>query len=245
METPHPICGRILIRPPSTQYPDGRVVNPSWDNEQVGKMATQSPLFERQILRLQQDSKYRWKIHLKDTDDFRNDDFSAFIAKLGQPCEQLVGMEVERLCSRCSAMWYFQIVPSKVYLATYATDRKGHAIASSSQISTTSSVPTPTSGNSEFRVVTSSETSGSERKHWCWNSKGDHTSRETSLKLANIALVLGWKEVFKRELKTVVWNWPQETLGEPDTPIHYLQKDSAKGLNSKSRWEFDSGTGKG
>jgi hypothetical protein len=151
-------------------------------------------------------------------------------------------MEVERLCSRCSAMWHFQIVPSKVHLATYATDREGNPIASSSQVSTTSSVPTPTSGNSAFRVVTSSETSGSEREHWCWNKNCDHTSRETSLKLANIALVLGWREVFNKELKTVVWNWPQETLGEPDTPIHYLQKDSAKGLNSKSRWEFDSGT---
>lgn len=239
METPHTICGRILI-----PCPDERVVNPSWNNEQVGKIATQSPLFERQILRLQQDSKYKWTIHLKDTDDFRNDEFSAFIAKLGQPCEQSTGMGVERLCSRCSAMWYFQIVPSKVHLATFATNAEGHSIASGSQVSTISSVPTPASGNSASRVVTSSETSGSERERWCWNSNGDHTSRETSLKLANVALVLGWKEVFKKELKTVVWNWPQETLGEPDTPIHYLQKDSAKGLNSKSRREFDGGTGK-
>jgi hypothetical protein len=222
------------------------VANPSWNNQQVNKIASQSPLFERQILRLLQDSRYVWRIPLKDTDDFHEVDLGLFIAKLGQPQgrNSSNGMEVKDLCSRCSAMWYFEIVPSKVHLASYATGRDGRTIASSSPVPNASPTYPLASGDLTSQIPTSSETSGSERENWCWNNNGDHASRETSLELANIALVLRWREVFMKEIKTVVWNWPKETLREPNTPIHYLQKDSVKGLNSELPQNAPGGAGK-
>jgi hypothetical protein len=231
MEASHAICARIQI-----SYPDGRIKNPAWNNEQVNKLTKQSPLFERQLLRLMQDEQHVWKIELKETDDFYDVDLDPFIVNLGRPQgrNSSNGMEVNSLSRRCSAMWYFEVVPSKVHLASYATGNDGETIASNSPTPITSSTPTLVSGNSASRAPTVSESSSSESESWCWHHNDDHKSPETSLKLANIALVLDWREVFRREIKTVVWNWrPRETLADPKTPVDCLRRDGVKGLNSK------------
>jgi hypothetical protein len=230
---PHDICARVQIL-----YPDGTTKYPAWNDQQVNRITKQSPLFERQVLRLMQDKQYVWKILLKETDDFYDDEFDlgAFIANLGRPQgrNSSNGMEVNRLSRRCSAMWYFEVVPSKVHLASYATGSNGETIASNSPTPRTSSAPTLASADSVSREPTVSESSGSESESWCWNNNSDHKSPETSLKLANIALVLDWREVFKREIKTVIWNWqPKQTLADTNTPVDCLRKDGVKGLNSK------------
>jgi len=234
MDTPHAICARVEISyPRTTQYPEGNAVHPAWNREQVNKIAEQSPLFERQVLRLTQDSSYVWRIVLKETDEFHDiEHLATFIVNLGRPQERNSSdrMEVNSLSSRCSAMWHFEVLPSKVHLASCATDVAGRTIASNSPIPTISSTPTVASGDSPSPVPTTSESSGGERQPWCWDNSGDHQSPETSLKLANIALVLGWKEVFRREIKTVIWNWPRHTTADNNPSIHCLQKDGAPGV---------------
>jgi hypothetical protein len=249
----HAVCARIQIsHPHSTQYPSGKVVTPTWSGEQLewfNKIAKQSPLFERQVLRLLQDSEYVWKIQLKETDEFYDDDLDlgTFIPNLGclQGRNSTTGMEVKRLSRRCSALWHFEVLPSKVHLASYITDGDGKTIASTSPTPTTSSAATVASaGGSASRAATALENIGSERVPWCWDDNGDRQSLETSLKLANIALVLGLKDVFRREIKTVIWNWPKETTADKNPSVKCLRKDGTpgvKGLNGELQQKLDTG----
>jgi hypothetical protein len=224
----HAICKRIRI-----SCPDGRSENPTWSDEEVAKIQRQSPLFERQVLRLLQNTEHVWKIEAKVEDGFHEvDNLGLFITNLGR--SQVIEMEVEELSSRCSAMWYFEVVPSRVHLASCARDSTGKVIASSSATAITSSTPSVASPGAAHAVSNGSAQSGSQPNIWCWNYHGGHSSPDTPLKLTNIALVLNWREVFQREIKSVIWNWPGRPPRDTNTPIRYLQEDDVKGLNCKS-----------
>lgn len=222
--------------PPSTQYPEGSAVSPEWNEEQhelfINEVAKQSPLFERQLMRLFQDSQYEWKIQVKETDEFHDDDLDlgSFIPSLGRKSCQ--GMKINSLSRRCSALWHFQVLPSEVQLASSIIDDTGQKIITSipPTLSTSSETTLTSASSSATPSETVSEDLGSERGSWCWDIKCDHPSRETSLKLANIALVLNLKDVFKKEIKTVIWNWPKESAADKNPTIPCLQKDNTLGV---------------
>lgn len=231
MGTSHYICARVHI-----SYPNGSKEIPKWTDEQVNKIMKQSPLFERQILRLMQYPQYVWNIKPEEKDGFHDvSNLGHFIANLGrQPASQSeVAMEIAWLSSRCSALWYFEVVPSKVYIASQARDTNGTIIDPIAAIPITSSQTTLASGGSGSPVATVPGNSNREPSQFCWNYGCNLKSKETSLPLANVALILDWREVFKRQIKTVIWDWPKQTLAGTNTPIEFLQHDGVEGLDSK------------
>lgn len=236
MTTAETICARVRI-----SLRDGNsitVTNPSWTSEQINRIVQQSPVFERQILRLLHSNQYVWDIEPADRDGFDTVAVDKFMGDLGRPPESDVEikMEIEALLSRCCAIWYFEVVPSRFRVASHAIDNDNNGTVMAQKDTATprtSSVPTRMSGGSGSSVPTSSANSITELDTWCWNCESGHPSQETALKLANIALILNWEEVFKREIKRVIWNWNGESL-ERGTPVERLQQDGPEGLQSRS-----------
>lgn len=232
MAPPHDICARVHI-----SCPNSSVETPKWTDKQIKKIMKQSPLFERQILRLIHDPQYVWNIKPEEKDGFHEvDDLAHFIASLGRPpaSQSEDAMEITRLSSRCSALWYFEFVPSKVYIASRAKDREGTIIVPKTATAITSSSNSLAIRGSGSTVGTVPWNANREPPQFCWNYVCNLESKETSLPLANVALILNWREVFKRQIKTVIWDWPKQTTAGTTTTIKFLQLDGAEGLASKS-----------
>jgi hypothetical protein len=170
--------------------------------------------------------QYEWKIAPQKTDGFDDATADLLIDNLGLPVSEVgSAMEVKALSKLCSAMWYFQIVPSRYHGVRLVTDASGVMAQNASP--TLSPALTPVTGGPGPLA--------SEPAHWCWNSESND-STETSLKLANIALVLGRREMFEREIKTVIWNWADETrAGTATTPVQCLRNEGVEGLDSTSQ----------
>lgn len=209
MDAIHDICARVRI-----VYRDGTFRTPTWNNKQIDEIVRRSPVFEGHINRLLLLNEYVWKIEPRETDGFDDLAVHFLIDNLGrhEANEVWNGIGVESLSEKCSAMWYFEVVPSRFNVASHVTDADGKVIADNA-------APTILAG----------ESAG-----WCWNCVSIHRSPETSLKLANIALVLGWREVFRREIKTVIWDWTEQTLAGTKTRVECLQNNGVRGLDSMS-----------
>lgn len=234
MTTAHAICARVRIL-----YQDGSLKSPSWTSEQIDEILQQSPVFERQILRLLHNSQYVWNIKPANTDGFDDIAVNDFMGDLGRPPESDVEnrVKLEGLSSRCCAIWHFEVIPSKFHIASHATDNDGkvlaHKDAATPKTLSVSTLASGGSGGSGSSVPTSPGNSSTELELWCWNCESDHSSQEIALKLANIALILDWKEAFRREIKTVIWNWQGVSFKDTGTPVERLQNDGPEGLQGE------------
>ncbi|KAM7215153.1 hypothetical protein V8F06_009471 [Rhypophila decipiens] len=65
---------------------------------------------------------------------------------------------------------------------------------------------------------------------WCWNEPTNPHAYETDLHLANCAFILDWRGVFRRAIRTVVWETrPADIVLH--TPVKYLKLTGPEGIN--------------
>ncbi|KAH7342597.1 hypothetical protein BKA65DRAFT_478469 [Rhexocercosporidium sp. MPI-PUGE-AT-0058] len=195
--------------------------------DEVASMLNKSPAIDLQILQIKNEAQPRWTICLKTcfgkdvSEYFGSDTVDLLLRNLGGQPTVGGSMEVEKYSEYCSAIWHFRVIPDEIDVPRQVTannsvveqsplpDSAGqHILVTEAQ-----PLPSPRRHSSETRVP----------KSWCWERK-PLVPRERARQLANISLVLGWKEVFKAEIETIVWDWSR-TTGSQDvtrTPLKYL-----------------------
>lgn len=178
----------------STPYPL------QWTRRQLRRMLGISPLLDIQLMRSLHDGRYRWQPELGGTHCFGQEDLAMLLNIMSYEGNKLHDvMEVKPFSKLCTAMWYLRVVPDRI------SNRTPSGVVERNLVSNTFNVK-ETWIVKDALPYPAAVTDTGEDPIRCWNQQG-RESQETSYRLANIAFVLGWKEVFAEGLKTVVWNW--------------------------------------
>ncbi|KAK0735077.1 hypothetical protein B0T26DRAFT_746901 [Lasiosphaeria miniovina] len=213
-----PICERVLIKW------EGNVrtsITPAWAPGRVEVLSAVSPLIRARVDDLRCRPHHRWEPVISKSDGFDADTATRVLNEIG-PETANRRQTVDLLCLEANVMWFFEVVAKQLRACPTweATDGDGGLIASKS--------------NSRHAVRKSQASQSSRSSQWqCWYSETAHWSRLTALQLANIALVLEWDDVFKRELKTVVWDWTNASEAVLETPVERLKATGEEGLDKR------------
>lgn len=227
-QTIDPICQRIAI---ITRGEDGtrRHKRITWRPDQVRIARTISIEWRLKLSDLRDDENLRWDLeHVEQRDGFDGPAVEYLMNMVGAPRSLALRHDtrfsIESLSRYASAIWVFKVVPSR--FPTSDAPCTGWFVESDNKDVAHGDLP--------GSVTPSSRSSGSSGPlpSWCWHGQPLYGSTEMSLKLANIAFVFGWREVFKREIKTVIWNWPNTTAAGLVTPVEVLKQEGIHGLAS-------------
>lgn len=200
-----------------------------WTTSQVERMLGKSPLVDGQLLKFLHSRQYKWRLNLGGTDCFDKEDLILLFKIMGCEESELHDfMEIKPFSRLCTAMWYLRVMPHRM------RNRTPFGVVERGLVSNTLNVR-ETWIAKDAQPYPPAVTDTGEEPIRCWNQQG-RESQETSYRLANIAFVLRWKEVFAEEMKTVVWNWTGTGPVAMD-PIACLEVPSSdhhksKGLHS-------------
>jgi len=153
------------------------------------------------------------------------------LRNLGRVDAGVDGMGVEEYSRYCNAIWCFRVDPFRIHVPRriWAERRKrsagGYRTERYSVVKNSTPYPLP--------LDPKEDKSGTSL--WCWNQPL-HVSRESAQRLANISLVLGWDQVFQREIKVLVWDWTGSASTQADlgTPLECLQDHGPQGMDGMS-----------
>ncbi|KAK3393870.1 hypothetical protein B0H63DRAFT_459425 [Podospora didyma] len=197
----------------------------------VNMLSTISPMLQARITRLKHNPGQHWIVVIdKDANGFTVDEAIQVLAWIG-PDKANKRIRLSNLCTISNVMWFFEIIPKYFPACSSweATNDDHRIIASSSEV-----YQTPPRSRT-------SHSSGSDENWYCWHSRTAHDSRMTALELTNIGLVLEWTDVFKREIKTVVWDWTGSEASVSQavlsTPVELLKSNGNQGLDKQRRIE--------
>lgn len=198
----------------------------SWDSDQVRIAKTISREWRHKLSDLRNDPSQPWEVeHVEQRDGYDSLAVKYLMSKVGRPLSiHHSRIRVESLSSYASALWDYEVVPSR--FPTSESPCTGWWAVENGKDVAHGDLPGSVTPSSH-----SSQSSGASPS-WCWHSQPRYGSAELSLKLVNIALVFGWRDVLRREIKTVIWNWPNATAAELTTPVEVLKKEGIHGLAS-------------
>ncbi|KAK4172326.1 hypothetical protein QBC36DRAFT_338126 [Triangularia setosa] len=223
-QPPDPVCQSILICPPNKG--DGsNGVTPDWTPERVRLLCSLSPLIKTRVEELRLHSELWWTPVVGDGID---ESTAIRVLDLVGPGTAGRKQRVSLLSQECNAMWAFQINPTlfPASLTWQAVDDDGQLAASRTVV------------RKAARRSYASISSSSSSPRFCWQTEPGSRSRLTSLQLANIAIVLEWEEAFKREIRTVIWDWTGQSQVLA-TPVGCLQAHGPRGLEAQRKIEKD------
>ncbi|KAK0630211.1 hypothetical protein B0T17DRAFT_527864 [Bombardia bombarda] len=206
------ICQRIRIAHPSDGEGPGRSYStPRWTEARVQEIKTMSPILKVRIDELERYPESEpWYVDPEFGDGIDRTTAYKTLDIIGAQNVTVQGTP-SNLSDYCSGLWYFEIIPRRFPSCRRwtATDDNNHIISRTQQ------------GGNQVPPG------------WCWHNPVGHRSRETCLHLANSALVLGWKEVFKREIRTIIWDWTETSPNDFLTPVKRLMFGPSDGLKNR------------
>ncbi|KAK3389951.1 hypothetical protein B0H63DRAFT_464569 [Podospora didyma] len=205
-------------------------IMPSWSSERVQTLSNMSPLIRAHADELRQHPERYWMLVVGDEFD---ETTALRVLSLIGPGSAHRKERVASLCRECNVLWAFQVIPkylpaSQTWLAIDDDgDVAGSKFPGHLRNTTRNTTYAPS-------LASSSQSS----PIWCWSHSEDPSlrrrSRLMSHQLANIALILEWDEVFRREMKTVVWDWTGASpAGVLATPVERLQASGDQGLDAR------------
>ncbi|KAK0710547.1 hypothetical protein B0T21DRAFT_387440 [Apiosordaria backusii] len=222
-QPPDPVCQSIRICPPNKG--DGsNGITPNWTPERVKILCSLSPLIKTRVEELRLHPELWWTPAVGDGID---EGTAIRVLDLVGPGTAGRKQRVSLLSQECNVMWAFQINPTlfPASLTWQAVDDDGQLAASRTVV------------RKAARRSYASLPSSSSNPKFCWQTEPGSRSRLTSLQLANIALVLDWEEAFKREIRTVIWDWTGQSQAVLATPVGCLQAHGPRGLEAQRRVE--------
>ncbi|KAH6724336.1 hypothetical protein BKA61DRAFT_27706 [Leptodontidium sp. MPI-SDFR-AT-0119] len=203
--------------------------------DEVALMLNKSPAIDLNLLQIKNDAQPRWTVDLRNcfgedvSKYFGSDTVDSMLRKLGGLATDGDSVDVEEYSKFCSAIWHFRVIPDEIDVARQVTAKK--------PVDEQLLAPDGDGQHTLFEIVRETqpwplplprrhgvETKGPQS--WCWNRK-PRGFRERAHQLANVSLVLGWKEVFKVEIESMVWDWSR-TNGNQDvtrTPLECLRSE--------------------
>ncbi|KAK4183139.1 hypothetical protein QBC35DRAFT_508634 [Podospora australis] len=222
---PDPVCQSIRICPPAKGADDSNAgITPDWTPDRVSILCSISPLIRARVDELRQRPELWWTPVVGD-----GIDESTALRVLGMvgPGTVRRRQRVSALSQECNVMWAFQINPMSLPASQTweAVDDDGQLAASKTMVRKTARRSYPASVSSQSTPK------------WCWQLEPGHRYRLTSLQLANIAMVLQWEEVFKKEIRTVVWDWTGQSQAILSTPVDCLRAQGEGGLDARRKIE--------
>ncbi|KAM7198214.1 hypothetical protein V8F20_006241 [Naviculisporaceae sp. PSN 640] len=239
---PDLICDRIPFGLGRT--PGRRRTVPRWFPIQVVKLMTSSPTVQARInkLKADDDENETWEIRSKPEDGihasvvFEVFDMVATETEM-DPAELKDVAEV--VSQFCNVMWFYEIIPAR-----FPSSKKWTVIDGATELPIGAHEITPdpflhhVTTNGTHHSTISTITAG--RTPWCWERSSSLVLQfggyETTMQLANCALILGWRDVFKRSIKPLIW----ETQPESSiliTPVKYLKQAGPDGLKERRQQE--------
>ncbi|KAK3366749.1 hypothetical protein B0T24DRAFT_681937 [Lasiosphaeria ovina] len=249
-EVPDAICQRIRICSPGgdetpTAATSGLI--PHWTPDRIRVLSAISPMIRAHVEELRQRSDRWWLplvglgdgfdsgVALRVLDAITSSSLSLPPAGMQQQSQNWRTNErVSVLCRNCNVMWFFGVVPRLLPACqswqAVDDDDKHQVIASRN-------MPRQSAASSSRRWSQASLSSQASAPKWCWHSEPGHSARLTCLQIANIALVLQWDEVFRREIKTVVWDWTGTSQAVLHTPVTRLRTHGDYGLDARRKLE--------
>ncbi|KAK4222532.1 hypothetical protein QBC38DRAFT_489606 [Podospora fimiseda] len=226
---PDPVCHRISILAP--RQGDRLVTKegfmPSWSPERIEILCSMSRFIWSNVNELRSNPDSRWLLPLKDEDGFDPQMALRVLDMIG-PDTKNRRQRVSLLSQECNVLWVFQVIPKM-----FPRSQTWEVLDDDGYLAATRTMVRKAAQSYTGSVSGSSSMSSSK---WGWHSEPAHRSRLTSLQLANVALVLEWEEVFKREIKTVVWDWTG-TQATIVTPVERLRSDGENGLDARRKSE--------
>ncbi|KAK3329257.1 hypothetical protein B0H66DRAFT_17539 [Apodospora peruviana] len=218
-----PISYRIRIyRHAGTGTGPGRsYATPEWTKARVENLKSLSPILKSHINELRAGpDNVLWEIEPEAEDGVDRDTALEVLKMLGRG-SGWIGETASEVSRYASGLWFFEVIPDKFPACQSWKVRD----AASGQILGSQTFPPANHGLLP--------------DGWCWNHHITH-SRETCLQLANGALILGWDELFKKEIKVVIWDWSGEPGLTPfGTPVKRLKAGGLEGLNDRRKQEKD------
>ncbi|KAK4160877.1 hypothetical protein QBC43DRAFT_324788 [Cladorrhinum sp. PSN259] len=225
---PDPLCHRIGILPPRhgdrPTNQDGYM--PQWSLERIEVLCSMSRFIWMNINELRANPDLWWMPAIKDGDGFDPQTALRVLDMIG-PDTKNRRQRVSALSQECNVLWVFQVIP-KMFPRSQTwevLDDDGYLTATRTMVRKAGRDTGSVSGSSSMSSP-----------KWGWHSEQAHRTRLTSLQLANIALILEWEEVFKREIKTVIWDWTG-TQAALETPVERLRSEGENGLDVRRKSE--------
>lgn len=200
---------------------------PSWSSERIEVLCSMSRFIWTNINELRLNPDVWWMPVIRDGEGFDAHMALRVLDMIG-PDTKNRRQRVSVLSQECNVLWVFQVIP-KMFPRSQTwevLDDDGYLTATRTMIRK--------AGKSYTGSVSGSSSMSASK--WGWHSEPAHRSRMTSLQLCNIALVLEWEEVFKREIKTVIWDWTG-THASLATPVERLRSEGESGLDGKFSYD--------
>ncbi|KAG4439172.1 hypothetical protein IFR05_005325 [Cadophora sp. M221] len=210
-----------------------QTISSDFSPDEVALVLNKSPAIDLQLFYIKNDAQPRWTVDLQNclgknvSEYFGSDTVDSMLRKLGGRGTDGGSMEVAEYSKFCSAIWHFRVIPDKIDVARQVTAKK--------QVDEQPSALDIDGQHTLFDIVRDTqpwplpqphgiETKGP--KSWCWNRKR-RRFRERAHQLANVSLVLGWKEVLKAEIESMVWDWSRSNGNQnvTRTPLECLRSE--------------------
>jgi len=229
LSTPDPICQRIRIyhdpisAPPGT--PGRSYSTPKWTPAQVERLTTVSPKLKTRIneLRACPTSDRTWDIESGAEDGFDLPTVIDILKMLASEPTVTTDTRVDGtapvVSKHCNVLWSLEVIPTR-----FPSSRLWRVLDDSHKVI----------GSYYHPLAPVTTNSTHEPSGWCWNEPSSHHTLATALQLSNCYLILGWEDLFKESIKSVIWDWTW-TGTVFHTPVKHLKATGRDGLNSKQK----------
>ncbi|KAM7182688.1 hypothetical protein V8F33_014106 [Rhypophila sp. PSN 637] len=240
LETPDPICQRIQISTgPRYRHSGGPGrQRPQWSPRQVKRLTAVSPALQARVNRLIVDSDGGnvWPIESRPDDGISANIASHVLDMIAfnEPARNEIEDEASVVSQYCNILWFFEAIPTRfptcdLWAVIDSPDTRN--------IIGALHLPPPlrhiATNGTDYSHLSFSATG---HPTCCWSHPSSPYPYETALHLANCALILNWKEAFRRAIKPVIWETgPAEAVLV--TPVKYLKQAGPDGINKSRKQE--------